>query len=115
MTKPHLVEILGQGPKRRMNYLVLLLLKLSFYVTPVSILCDLCHNLPIGLSAMRSSCFIACSYTFLYTLFDFFLYCHFFVFCGIPACSGLPACFSVPTGFGFQACLGLLSCSGIPA
>ena len=30
MTKPHLVESLGQGPKRRMNYLILLLLKLSF-------------------------------------------------------------------------------------
>ena len=32
MTKPHLVESLGQGPKRRMNYLILLLLKLEFCV-----------------------------------------------------------------------------------
>ena len=131
MTKPHLVESLGQGPKRRMNYLILLLLKLSFenvanfvydsgvgghsmsrpyqycvtYVTIFPLAYQQCVH-PVLSPAPIHSCIH-------YSIFFFIVII--FAFCGIPACSGLPACFSVPTGFGFQAYLGLLSCSGIPA
>ena len=117
MTKPHLVESLGQGPKRSMNYLILLLLKLSFenvanfvydsgvgghsmsrpyqycvtYVTIFPLAYQQCVH-PVLSPALIHSCIH-------YSIFFFIVII--FVFCGIPACSGLPACFSVPTGFGF--------------